>query len=46
MVITCYEETKKDDEKSKDSENETYIIVGGNNVNIQVYSIRTGLLHK
>jgi WD40 repeat protein len=46
LVITCYEETKKDDENSKDSENETYIIVGGNNVNIQVYSIRTGLLHK
>lgn len=48
LVLSCYKQPKQgmiiDDPTQEDLDSEGFILVGGNSVNIQVYSIRTGLL--
>jgi WD40 repeat protein len=49
LVLECYVMDKPDESDNADEaerQGEGYILVGGNSINIQVYSIRTGLLVK
>lgn len=46
MVIACWAPTllHKQSAEEEDSQQESYILVGGNSINVQVYSLKTGQL--